>query len=351
MDSTQLVWNFAYGANVNRWKLETRRGIVPHESAQAVLRGWQLSFNHTGGMGTVEMAPGKTVHGVLHLLDPGQFKKLNQMENGYDPTEVTAWTYSGVETKALVYVSKPHRRISGGVPPLRYLKLLQQGAREWGLHDDHVRWLETHAYLPENVCRGFARGSCRYGATCRYQHASREGSRARLDPPSAAVNVPDASSLAFDRRAPETVPQKERALYTGDSAHVPDGPNNGVEENMAGKMVPVRRARVQSGALARGGGGAVLHHSYDSNIDPHSTGGTSRSARWRLVYWPGFRGRGEFARLLFEVTGEAYVDETRPAVVRALTKEGKASYPVFAAPILEDLETGFQVRLHFLTSN
>lgn len=39
-------------------------------------------------MGTVEMAPGKTVHGVLHLLDPGQFKKLNQMENGYDPTEV-----------------------------------------------------------------------------------------------------------------------------------------------------------------------------------------------------------------------------------------------------------------------
>lgn len=34
--------------------------------------------------------------------------------------QVTAWTYSGVETKALVYVSKPHRRISGGVPPLRY---------------------------------------------------------------------------------------------------------------------------------------------------------------------------------------------------------------------------------------
>jgi glutathione S-transferase len=66
-------------------------------------------------------------------------------------------------------------------------------------------------------------------------------------------------------------------------------------------------------------------------------------SRYRLYYWPGIPGRGEFVRLAFEEAGVAYVDVARlpakrgggvPAMMRFLAGEERGALP-FAPPFLE----------------
>jgi glutathione S-transferase len=62
---------------------------------------------------------------------------------------------------------------------------------------------------------------------------------------------------------------------------------------------------------------------------------------YRLFYWPGLQGRGEFVRLAFEEVAEPYVDVVREdgpegmAAMAALMGGGEGR-PAFAPPILED---------------
>ncbi len=64
---------------------------------------------------------------------------------------------------------------------------------------------------------------------------------------------------------------------------------------------------------------------------------------YRLFYWPGLQGRGEFVRLALEDAGKAYVDVVRTdehqglAAMMALMGGGDGQ-PAFAPPILEDGE-------------
>lgn len=120
------IWNFAYGANMNKNKFSevgaalavlefvlsrcmVRKAIVadlrrfspicslcgmvqsrnlhPVESKPAKLCGFSLSFQHRGGFGTVHIAEtGKQaaeVHGVLHRLSVSEYCKLCGMEHEY----------------------------------------------------------------------------------------------------------------------------------------------------------------------------------------------------------------------------------------------------------------------------
>lgn len=70
---------------------------------------------------------------------------------------------------------------------------------------------------------------------------------------------------------------------------------------------------------------------------------------YRLHYWPGIQGRGEFVRLAFEATETNYVDVARLPEAEGGGAKGlvefmkRASLPVFAPPILEaDGEVVFQ---------
>ncbi|HLJ67857.1 MAG TPA: glutathione S-transferase family protein [Chloroflexota bacterium] len=65
--------------------------------------------------------------------------------------------------------------------------------------------------------------------------------------------------------------------------------------------------------------------------------------KYRLYYWPGIQGRGEFARLALEEGGASYVDvaavpESRgggmPAILRMLAARG-VRRPPYAVPVLE----------------
>ena len=42
----EFVWNFGFGANINPWKLRTKRGIEPAEQVVGKLQGFRLLFNH-----------------------------------------------------------------------------------------------------------------------------------------------------------------------------------------------------------------------------------------------------------------------------------------------------------------
>ncbi len=62
-------------------------------------------------------------------------------------------------------------------------------------------------------------------------------------------------------------------------------------------------------------------------------------AEWKLYYWNGFPGRGEYVRLLFEEAGVPYEDVCNKACSSESVmkfKEGKADgFPVFAPPVVQ----------------
>ncbi|CAD7696183.1 unnamed protein product [Ostreobium quekettii] len=137
------IWNFAYGANVNRHKLEAVRGIKPLRSMPAVLKGYRLAFNHRGAMGNVvPLLEGEGpmgmdgVHGVLHCLNPADFATLTNMENAYMPQEVDVQPYddSRDPVRAVVFVSPLQQTIREGLPPPeRYVRLILEGSTQWSL--------------------------------------------------------------------------------------------------------------------------------------------------------------------------------------------------------------------------
>ncbi|MCB9787693.1 MAG: glutathione S-transferase family protein [Deltaproteobacteria bacterium] len=74
---------------------------------------------------------------------------------------------------------------------------------------------------------------------------------------------------------------------------------------------------------------------------------------YRLYYWPGLPGRGEFVRLVLEEAGVTWVDVARlpedegggVAAVRRLLDEAPAGRPAYAPPILETTLEGAPLTL------
>ncbi|KAK9803101.1 hypothetical protein WJX73_002766 [Symbiochloris irregularis] len=151
------TWYFAYGANMSPHKLSNVRGITPIESAAGSIAGWTLAFNHRGAMGNlVKLKTGEAgnagltaAHGVLHLLKPVDMAKLCYMEHEYMPTELVAELYDGRTVRAIAYCSPPETCIQSGLPPPdRYVKLLCEGAREFGLEPSITKWLHSIEVVP-----------------------------------------------------------------------------------------------------------------------------------------------------------------------------------------------------------
>jgi len=153
------IWNFAYGANINRGKVEQSRSLSPLESLPARLPGYSLRFNHRGGFGNIESAGSAEqegdgtpaeVHGVLHRLSCADYCKLAAMEHEYRPVPVQALPYGSSEpVTAMAFMTPPERTIRTGLPPPdRYLKLLQGGALDWPLDASYSAWLGSLSGMP-----------------------------------------------------------------------------------------------------------------------------------------------------------------------------------------------------------
>ena len=135
------------------------KGVVPHTSKLAVLRGWKLLFNvqhwfrHEGGVGNIHPSqdPADQVQGVVHLCDDEHLAMLDAMEAygvGYDRIEVELDTDEG-KLPAITYVGLPGYLNNACLPTQRYLNILLKGAISAGLDKDYIEKLRRHPIHPE----------------------------------------------------------------------------------------------------------------------------------------------------------------------------------------------------------
>ncbi|MGI9332389.1 MAG: gamma-glutamylcyclotransferase family protein [Gammaproteobacteria bacterium] len=143
---------FAYGSNLLRVRIETRVGsCVLHGRAE--LRGYRLSFSKLGKDGSgkcnIEATGGDSdvVHGVLYGLEDAQREALDRFEGGYEYASVEVLLPGAERAVAMAagtYVARPESISRGAVPFDWYLGYVTAGAREQGLPDAYLQWLESH---------------------------------------------------------------------------------------------------------------------------------------------------------------------------------------------------------------
>ena len=144
---------FGFGSNMQISSLRAK-GVEPHRSEQAALRGWRLRFNvqhffrHEGGVGNVEPSddPNDVVLGVVHLCEEAHLPSLDGAEafgHGYDRRQVVVHTASG-PVEAVTYVGMSSFINDACLPAARYLNILVAGAKNAGIDPDYVARLRDH---------------------------------------------------------------------------------------------------------------------------------------------------------------------------------------------------------------
>ncbi len=146
------MWYFSYGANMTRQILVGRRGVKPISSELARLKGYHLVFTQPGlpfiepAFASIAPREKHDVFGVLHNILPEDLITIDNFEgpeyervefdvHGIKSGKVTAWTY------------RSRNPCAGLEPSIRYLNLILDGAREFGLPEAYIAEL-----LKTNTC-------------------------------------------------------------------------------------------------------------------------------------------------------------------------------------------------------
>ena len=145
------VHYFAFGANMNPDLLEKRTfsktGSLTFE--RAVLQDYQLVFNTglkaIGMAASAEPNKGSNLHGLCYKLNLNQFTALLASEGfpvGYKVESVNVRPYGGAGRIAALTLRSGNGLISEK-PSERYVKLLQNGARENNLDPAYLTYLDS----------------------------------------------------------------------------------------------------------------------------------------------------------------------------------------------------------------
>ena len=143
-------WYFGYGSNMSRNVFVERRGLRPQASRRGRLDNFRLCFNIPVGPGeravaNLEPAPGAHTWGLLHLLSPPDFERLDNSEGVpagiYHHLNVQVITDGGETVDAVTYQSP--LILQGRKPSVRYMSLLLEGARQHALPPDYISFLES----------------------------------------------------------------------------------------------------------------------------------------------------------------------------------------------------------------
>jgi gamma-glutamylcyclotransferase len=148
---------FAYGANMSRRVIETRRGLSIVAGERARLLGHRFAFAQRGfryvepAFATVVPAEGEVVHGVLWTLaGEGDLTRLDRNESReYDRVESEVEGERAGSVRAQIYRTRRPRE--GLVPSRRYRDLLVHGAREHSLPDEWIERLASHPVSPWSI--------------------------------------------------------------------------------------------------------------------------------------------------------------------------------------------------------
>eukprot|EP00455_Lapot_gusevi_P015584 TRINITY_DN1789_c0_g1_i1.p1 TRINITY_DN1789_c0_g1~~TRINITY_DN1789_c0_g1_i1.p1 ORF type:complete len:246 (+),score=56.14 TRINITY_DN1789_c0_g1_i1:267-1004(+) len=166
----ETVYNFSFGSNMSKDKIEGARGIKCIESLPGILEDWKLSFQYRGipflepCFATVQRCQGAEVHGICHLMTRDDFdNKLRATEggmgvypHGYVPVAVQVKLYDGRTVEAFVLEGQ------GNViedtytlrPSERYLNLLR-GSAGYGIDRKYFDWLNQQPAYQGNCCGKF----------------------------------------------------------------------------------------------------------------------------------------------------------------------------------------------------
>lgn len=129
---------FAYGANLSKSNMARLcPGAKPLTSA--TLPNYKLLFTLSsrtegGGTATVKLTHGERVPGALYEIDAACLRALDKYENyprDYNRINVIVFDDFGDAIEAVTYLKM--RQLPEAKPGADYLKLIQQGYRDWGL--------------------------------------------------------------------------------------------------------------------------------------------------------------------------------------------------------------------------
>jgi cation transport regulator ChaC len=143
------LWYFAYGSNLHDTIFRERRAMQARATHPGWLDGFELRFNLPIGPGeravaNIEPLTGARVWGALYLLTAADCERLDRSEGvhfgAYRRIDVAVCLEDGTRHTAFTYCSTRTR--TDRKPSARYLGLMVEGARQRGLPDEYVRWLE-----------------------------------------------------------------------------------------------------------------------------------------------------------------------------------------------------------------
>jgi gamma-glutamylcyclotransferase len=145
-----LVWYFAYGANMHDSAFRDRRGMQPREWRVGRLRGYQLRFNLDGrpkgkaAPANLAVNPQAEVWGVLYCITRQDLLLLNASEGvpgrRYRQLWIDAQDTNANIVHAVTYVADGNE--VDGNPSLRYITLLREGAQAHGLPEHYLKFLD-----------------------------------------------------------------------------------------------------------------------------------------------------------------------------------------------------------------
>jgi hypothetical protein len=153
--TSDSLWYFAFGANMNSKIFLERRGMHPLSSEPAELNGYRLVFDHPGiplvepSFANVEKREGSKIYGVLYHMTRNEMALLNKMEGGgaYQNLDLEVLgTQSGLKI-AHVYWTE-NTGITHLKPSRRYINVLLEGAKEHNLPKEWIEFLENQPTSP-----------------------------------------------------------------------------------------------------------------------------------------------------------------------------------------------------------
>ncbi|MDA1089973.1 MAG: gamma-glutamylcyclotransferase [Proteobacteria bacterium] len=149
-DPDDVVWYFAYGANMHDRAFRERRGMRPDEWRVGLIRGYRLRFNldgHPKGKGApanISADKEAEVWGVLYRINRRELIRLNASEGipgwRYRPIWLAAEDLGGNPLDVVTFIADGNDE--DGKPSLRYITLLREGARAHRLPEHWITFLE-----------------------------------------------------------------------------------------------------------------------------------------------------------------------------------------------------------------
>lgn len=152
-NTDESIWYFAIAAMMNPTSMKNRH-IVPFESRPGELLDFELGFFNHMGFAEAVPSPGKSIHGVVHLLDTDTMKRLDKLEISYVRTDGRVRLYDGSVIHATVYTKKEIDSIYAQVnnpPSQRYIEVMIEGAKHFGVDQKHIDFLKNHECNPRRL--------------------------------------------------------------------------------------------------------------------------------------------------------------------------------------------------------